>query len=177
MSDFAIIDWILGFLILLMILHGFIKGFVEELFSWAALVLAAWAAFLLYPAGGALIRQNIMQDVRVVPELLAFIVIFVVIIVLIKLVEGLLKSVITGANLGGLNKFFGAIFGLVEGIAITALVLFVLSVQPLFDASNLIGESFFAELLLPFFTIFLDRGTDAVDVDTALLVLSGGFNV
>ena len=153
MSDIATIDWILGFLVLLMIIHGYIKGFVEELFSWAALVLSIWAAVLLYPAGGAFIRKSIMQNVRVVPELLAFIAIFFLIMLSIKLLERVLKDVIMGANLGGVNKGLGAVFGLIEGFALATLILFVLSVQPLFDASKLIGESIFAGLLLPLLVI------------------------
>ena len=177
MSGVSIIDWVLGSLILLMVIHGFIKGFVEELFSWAALVLAIWVAFLLYPAGGAFIRQSMMEQVRVVPELLAFIAIFLIIMVCIKLLERVLKNVIEGANLGGVNKIFGALFGLVEGAAITALILFVLSVQPLFDADAILTGSFFADLILPVVTIILDRGNDTIYVETALFILPGFFNV
>jgi membrane protein required for colicin V production len=175
MTVFSVIDWVLGGLILLMIVHGFIKGFVEELFSWAALVLAIWVAFLLYPAGGAYIRRSVMEEVRIVPDLLAFIAIFIIIMISIKLLERILKNVIEGANLGAVNKFFGAVFGFVEGIALTSLILFVLSVQPLFDASAIIEGSIFAEFLLPIISNLLDRGKDTVDITFS--ALAGGFDV
>ena len=170
MSNFQVIDIIFVSLILLMVVHGLIKGFVEELFSWAALVLSIWAAVLLFPSGGEFIRQRFLQNVRVVPELLAFVAIFLLIMLVIKLLERILRDVIAGANLGTVNKFLGAIFGLIEGFAFTTLILFVLSVQPLFDASKLMGESIFAQFLLPLIRIPLERGQEAVN--TALLVLS-----
>ena len=170
MSVIQAIDWVFISLILLMMIHGYIKGFIGELFSWAALALSLWAAVLLFPAGGALIRTRIMANVRVVPELLAFVAIFILIMLVIKFLEHILRDVIEGANLGTVNRVFGAAFGIVEGLAFAALISFVLSVQPLFNASNLIRESFFSQLLLPLINIPLNRGRDIVD--TALVILS-----
>jgi membrane protein required for colicin V production len=90
-----------------------------------------------------------MQNVRIVPEILAFIAIFILIMLCIKLLERILKDVVEGANLGILNKILGAIFGLAEGFAIITLIVFVLNVQPLFDASRILEDSILAELLLP----------------------------
>ena len=153
MIDFAVIDWIFISLILLMLIHGYVKGFIRELFSWAALILAIWASVLLYPAGGAYIRTMIMENVRVVPELLAFIAIFLIIMLCVKILERIFANIIEGARLGGLNRILGAVFGLVEGIAITALIIFILGVQPLFDATDIIINSYFAQLLLPLIVI------------------------
>ena len=163
MSNLPVIDYIFIFLVLLMIVHGFIKGFVEELFSWAVLILAVWAAVLLNSAAGAFIRQRTMQNVRVVPEVLGFIAIFVLVMIVIKFLEKILKDVIAGANLGTVNKILGAVFGLVEGFAFTALITFVLAAQPLFDPSKILGDSIFAQFMLPFIRIPAGRGQDVVD--------------
>ena len=152
MSNLPVIDLVFIALIILMVVHGYLKGFVEELFSWATIVLAIWMAVLFYSAGGAFIRTKIMANVRVVPEVLAFVAIFVIVTAVLKLLEHLLKDVIKGSNLGSANKVLGGVFGAIEGLAITTLIIFVLRVQPLFDASNIIGESIFAEFLLPFTT-------------------------
>jgi membrane protein required for colicin V production len=169
MSNLPVIDYIFIFLILLMVIHGYVKGFIEELFSFSALILAIWAAVLLNSAGGAFIRDRFMQNVRVVPELLAFAAILLLVLIVIKLLERVLKDVIAGANLGAVNKILGCLFGLVEGVAFTALIIFVLTVQPLFDASKFLGESIFVQYLLPFIRIPLERGKDIID--TVLLVL------
>lgn len=150
-------------LVALMVIHGFVKGFVEELFSWAAMVLSIWAAVLLFPAGAALIREKFMPNVRIVPEIFAFIIIFLVVMLFIKLLERLLRDVITGANLGSLNKLLGVLFGMVEGFAFIALIIFVLRVQPLFDAAKLLEGSVIARFLSPLFKILPERGQELMN--------------
>ena len=169
MSSFPVIDLVFVILIVLMVLHGYAKGFISELFSWATLVLAIWAAVLLYHAGGTYIRSKAMQNVRYVPEILAFLAIFCIITMIMKMLEKVLKDVINSAKLGGANKFLGLIFGFIEGIALTALILFVLTVQPLFDASKILGDSIFAQILLDFIKIPLNRGRGGVNAVQLIL--------
>jgi len=171
MSNIPVIDMIFFVLIILMIVHGYVKGFIEELFSWAALVLALGTAVFLYSAGAEFIRRRAFQNVRYVAEVIAFVVIFLVVMLLIKMLEHVLKDVIVGAKLGGVNKLLGAIFGLIEGVALTALILFVLAVQPLFNPAKVIGDSFFAQLLLPLIQIPLSRGREIINA--ALLIMPG----
>jgi len=170
MSNIPVIDMIFLILIVLMVIRGYLKGFIEEIFSWAALVLAIWVAVLLHSPGADLIRSRIMENVEYVPEILAFVAIFVVVMLLLKMLEHILKDVIMGAKLGGANKFLGAIFGLVEGLTLVALILFVLAIQPLFDATNIIVNSIFAQILLPIIRIPFERGTGVVE--TAYFFLS-----
>ena len=164
MTDLTVIDYVFAGLILLMVVHGYIKGFVAELFSWAAMILAIWASVLLNKTGAAFIRERFMQNVRVVPEILSFAAVFVLVIIVVKLLERILEDVISGANLGAVDKILGAVFGLVEGFAFTVLIIFVLSVQPLFNASGLLEESIFVRYLFPIIKIPLEKGRDAVNV-------------
>ena len=164
-----VMDVIFTILIGLLIIHGFIKGLVEALFSWACLILGVWVAVLLFPAGGAFIRERFALNVRVLPELLAFIAIFLLIVVCVKLLERLLKTVIEGARLGTLNKILGALFGVVEGFALSLIIIFVFIVQPLFDASALIENSLIAQTLLPLLRFLPDRAQGIVE--TFFLVL------
>lgn len=172
MSNLPVIDLVFAILIVLMVIHGYVKGFVEEFFSWASLVLAILAAVFLHPAGAAFIRKSIMQNVKYVPEILAFIGIFFVVTLFIKMLERVLKDVVKGARLGGVNKFLGLFFGLLEGFALVALILFVLSVQPVFDVSKILGNSIFADIMLPHFNkIPLNKGKEII---TTTLVFPPG---
>ena len=165
MGNFHLIDIIFIILTLLMIVHGYIRGFITELFSWASLAVAILVAFFLHPNIALFIRGSFMPDVRYVPELLAFLGVFVIALVICKLLELILKNVVTGASLGGLNKLLGAIFGFIEGVAIAALILFVLNVQPFFDVSSIMNESIFAEILLPAINrIPLEMGRDVQNI-------------
>ena len=149
MGNLPVIDYVFISLILLMLIHGYIKGLIEELFSWAALVLAIWVAVFLNSAAAAFVREKWIPNIRVIPEIVAFIAVFLIVMIVVKLLEKVLKDVIEGANLGTANKVLGAVFGLIEGLAFTLLIVFVLSVQPLFDPSKILGDSVFASFLLP----------------------------
>ena len=169
MSNVPVIDLVFLILVILMVIRGHVKGFITEFFSWVALVLSIWAAVLFHPAGAEFIRGKVMKNVEHIPEVLAFVGIFAIIMLLVKMIEHILKDVILGAKLGGANRFLGAVFGLVEGLTLTALLLFLLSIQPLFDASNIIVNSNFARILLPIIRIPLEQGAGMVK--TALLLL------
>ena len=169
MSNIPVIDMIFLILIVLMVIRVYFRGFIVEVFSWATLIVSIWGAVLLHSAGAAIIRNRIMQNVEFIPEVIAFGAVFIVIMLFFKMLEHILKDVVTGAKLGGVNKFLGAIFGLVEGLTLVALILFVLTIQPLFDATNIILNSIFAEILLPIIRIPFDRGVGIAD--TVLLLI------
>ena len=169
MSNIPVIDMIILILIALMVIRGYVRGFLTEVFTWASLLLSLWAAVLLHPAGAEFIRGRIMENVDLIPEIMAFIAIFLIVMVLVKMLEHILRDVIMGARLGGANKTLGAVFGLVEGLTLTALLLFVLSIQPLFDASSVIEGSTFAQILLPIIRVPIERGVDIINTAQMLL--------
>ena len=161
MSDFQTIDIVFIVLTALMVIHGFVRGFIAELFSWASLAVGVLAAVFLHPPVAGFIRESFMPEVAYLPEILSFVLIFLAGLVVCKLLESVFRNVITGANLGGLDKFLGAVFGFAEGIAISGLILFVLSVQPFFEVDSIIRDSFFARMLLPhIYRLPLELGID-----------------
>ena len=160
MSDISTIDIVFLVLIALMAIRGYLKGFIAEFFSWASLIVSIWAAVLLHSAGAEFIRGRIMEEVELIPEIMAFAGIFIIVMLLSKALEHVLKDIVMGARLGGANRLLGAILGLVEGLTLTALILFVLSVQPLFDALYIIEGSTFAQILLPILIVPIEQGVD-----------------
>jgi membrane protein required for colicin V production len=152
MKNLAIIDVIFLVLVLLLVLRCAIKGFVAEFFAMASVVLGVLAGFFFYRGGAAFIRTKIFSHVRVLPELLAFLAIFVIVFLALKILEKILNDIIQGIHLSSLDHFLGIVFGLVEGIALVALVLFVfllLGEMRILDPSAVLGDSVFAEILLP----------------------------
>jgi membrane protein required for colicin V production len=149
MSNIAFIDLVFLVVLGIFAIRGYVRGFVTELFSWAALAVGIIAAVFLYQNGAAFIRDKIALKAKYIPEILAFVAIFLIVFILFKMIEKVLKDIITGVKINGVDKLLGVIFGVVEGIAVIALALFVLSVQPLFSPDRILSESFFAELILP----------------------------
>jgi membrane protein required for colicin V production len=152
MDAVPVIDIVFGVIIVLFVVRCTIRGFIAEVLTMAAWVLGILAAVLFFEEGAALIRTSLLpslRDVQALPEIMAFVGIFVILFIIFKIIAGILKGIIEGIKLGGLDRFLGMVFGLIEGAAVVGLLLFIISIQPVFNASSLLRNSFFARLLLP----------------------------
>jgi len=127
----------------------YLKGFISELLSMAAFVLGLLASLFFYKNGAVFIRDKFLPNVKVIPEILAFIALFIIVSLIIKIIEKLLKDIIEGFRLRGVDHFLGIIFGFLEGVVVISLILFLFKIQPLFNPSALLDNSFFAKILLP----------------------------
>jgi membrane protein required for colicin V production len=146
---FSFIDFIFVGLIGLFMIRCYLKGFVSELLSMAGIVLGILAALFLHKNGGVFIKKHFMPEVDVIPEIAAFIILFIFVFLIVKLLERMLVNIIDEVSLTNADSYLGIIFGLAEGVAVVSFILFVLKIQPLFDASALLQDSFFAGFLLP----------------------------
>jgi membrane protein required for colicin V production len=147
---FEVIDVIFVTLILLIVIRCMLRGFIKEVMTMASVVLGLGTAFFLFKPGGAFIRDRYMPEMQFLPEILGFIGIFFIVFLAVKILEYILRDIIIRINLGGLDRVLGFFFGLLEGVALVSLVLFVLSMQPLFDPEPILGKSLFAQYLLPY---------------------------
>ena len=129
-------------------LRGFLKGFSGELLSIASFALALIAAFFLFTSVGSFIRSHYLQMV-LLPEILGFLAVFLVVSIAGKILQKIIKDIVERIGLKGLDKALGLILGFAEGFALIVLVLFLVKIQPFFDASGLLGNSLFARILLP----------------------------
>ena len=150
--NFAVIDIVFIALIVIFTLRCALKGFVSELMSMASVVLGLLAALYFYKKGGEFIRIKFMPGLNIIPEIIAFIALFLIVFITVKILEAMLKEIIEGVRLGSADRFLGILFGLVEGIIVVSLVLFLFSVQPLFDYRPILEKSLFAKILMPFIT-------------------------
>jgi membrane protein required for colicin V production len=152
MNGIAVIDIVFAVLALLLTVRCALRGFIGELLSMASVALGLLAALFFYKNGGAYIRTKFMPDIKILPEVLAFIALFLIVFVLIKILARILRDIIEGFKLGGVDRFLGIVFGLVEGLVVISLILVVLTIQPLFDPKPVLQKSIFAEILLPLIT-------------------------
>ncbi|MDR0877764.1 MAG: CvpA family protein [Treponema sp.] len=149
MQQIAVIDIIFAVLIFILVIRCAMKGLIGEVISMAAVVLGFMTALLLCSNGGIYLREKFMPDMRILSEILAFIALFLIVFLFIKIVGSILKGIIEGIHLGGVDHFLGIAFGLLEGLVVVGLILFVFSIQPLFDSQKILEQSIFARLLLP----------------------------
>ncbi|MCL2809157.1 MAG: CvpA family protein [Treponema sp.] len=149
---FSVIDIVFVALIGLLMIRCYLKGFVSELLSMAGIVFGLFASLYFYKNGGQFIREKFLPESEIIPEIIAFVLLFIIVCSIIKLLEKILLNIIDQISLTGADSFIGIIFGFAEGIVVVSLILFLLKIQPLFDSSELLDNSFFARLLLPFIT-------------------------
>ena len=90
-----------------------------------------------------------MPETKAIPEVIAFAALFLFVYIVIKIIERMLDDIIEGAELGTVDQIAGIFFGLLEGVAVVSLALFLLKIQPLFNPDSLLQESFFAKTILP----------------------------
>ncbi|MCL2804723.1 MAG: CvpA family protein [Treponema sp.] len=148
----SVLDVVFILLIILFVIRCFIKGFISELLTMAAFILGLLASLFFYKNGAEFLRETFWPGLSTIPEVIAFVALFLIVFIIVKILEIILKGIINGIKLGGADKFLGIIFGFAEGIAVVSLILFVLRIQPLFDASAILEGSFFAKMLLPLIT-------------------------
>ena len=150
--SFNILDIIFISVITLFIVRCYVKGFASEFLSMAAIVLATLAAIFFYKNGGNFVRARFWPELKTIPEVAAFAGLFLIVFIIVKMIEMMVKGIIEKIEVSSGDRAFGIVFGLLEGIAIVSLVLFLLKAQPLFDSSSLLSESFFARIMLPLIT-------------------------
>jgi membrane protein required for colicin V production len=145
----AVIDIVFLGLIALLIIRSGLRGFIKEIMSMAGVGLGLLAAVLFYRQGAAFVRTKILEDVKALPELIAFVSLLAIVFIAIKILENVLKDIVARINMGGLDHALGLAVGLLEGLVMVRLLLFVLDIQPLFDAGSLLENSVIAKILDP----------------------------
>ncbi|MDR0910604.1 MAG: CvpA family protein [Spirochaetaceae bacterium] len=152
---FEIIDIVFAALSLALAIRGAFRGLIEELSSMAALVLGVIAGLAFRAQLGAFILARWEKlDSRLIwlPDVLAFLGILVAVFLVIKLIGLLLKNISKRIMLSDLDKILGFAFGLIEGLTLSGLILFILqmlSVSAIPALSSVMEGSLFAKFLLP----------------------------
>jgi membrane protein required for colicin V production len=118
--------------------RGVKKGIIMEVFSILALILAVIGAFKLLDFGIVWLTQSFGKPHPFIP-FLSFILIFIGIILGINVLGRMTKGLVRMTLLGWVDKFFGAIIGLVKWTFGLSLILWILdSFVP--DLSQKISE-------------------------------------
>lgn len=141
------IDIICYILIAVMLMRGFFRGFIQEILSIAALILGLIGARLLVsPVANLLVtRFGVTQWA----PLIAFLILFLAIYLLVKIFEKGLVKILLSLRLQKLDAVLGLFLGFAEGVIVVTVLLFVLQIQPVFDLSDHIRQSWIAEKIAP----------------------------
>ena len=128
---------------------GFRKGFVMEIVSILAFILAVIGAFKLLQVGMEFIQENFQLSGKLLPYL-TFIIIFIAIIILTNLVGKSVKKMLDMTLLGSFDNLAGAIVGLFKwafGISVLIWIFNYFQINPIVKYSE---DSFVYPLVLSF---------------------------
>ena len=123
------------------------RGFIRETLSTGALIAALWGA-ILFSRGLTELLERFLAASRW-NVAISFLALFALIYLVFKMAENLVQRAVERINLVNLDRALGFVLGVVEGVAIIVVMLFVLSVQPFFSPEELLAESFVAGVLSP----------------------------
>jgi len=116
------IDIILGFLLIVAAIRGFMKGFIYEVASLTALILGVWGGIHLSYYIAGFIEKTFNWH----PEylgLLSFFITFLLIVIVIHLTGMALSKVAEAIALGFLNHTAGLLFGVIKAAFILSILL------------------------------------------------------
>ena len=119
------LDFIFGLILVLLLIRGLYNGFIREIASIVGLFIGFFLANRLHTAVVPL-AQRFIED-----ESYALIVSYIVVLgatfFVVLLVLAILRNILRMAMLGGLDRFAGALMGLVKGTVLCAIILMVLT--------------------------------------------------
>jgi membrane protein required for colicin V production len=147
--SFSALDIAFAALILLLSLRSFLRGFITELMSMASAALGLLAAFLFHKPGADFVAEKWFPDSPVLSDIIAVIALFIIVFAAVKILEIILNDIISAVDLGGIDRFLGFVFGIAEGALLVTLLVWLISIQPLFDPEPLLETSVIARILRP----------------------------
>ena len=118
------LDWTFFAIVAISMVAATIRGFFRELISLASLVIAVVVAVAAYPRA-ALWFEDLTKSHEIALGL-GFLTLFVGILLLGSFVSLLVRKLVKTAGIEWFDRFLGAVFGLVVGVLVDCVLLFVL---------------------------------------------------
>lgn len=151
----SIIDIIIVVPLVVGAISGFRKGFIMEIVSLLALILAVIGGFHFLHWGISMLQEHFDLSGRFVP-FLSFVLIFVVIVILVNAVGKVLKKIMQMAFLGGLDKAAGALLGALKWLFFLSLIIWAFQVFGVQIPEHLREKSIFYSYVVGVAPAFVD---------------------
>lgn len=146
-----VLDWIFTAVVVVLALRCFVRGFIHEILSAAAVVVGIMAGLLFANTVNRYLLQKI--GLNALPYqaqyAIAFVLCFLVGFLIMKLIERMLREGLEAGNLDFIDRLLGLAAGVLEGFVVAALFIVILKLQPLLDVKDLLEGSIYVRLLAP----------------------------
>ena len=132
-------DIVSSIIILILAVRATFRGFIDEFLSIASILLGL-AVAAIFTGKAAVLVDTYVKSTFWSP-IIAFLVLFLIVYILVKIFENALYSLSEKVHLEKLDQSLGFFLGLLEGAIVVILIVFILEIQPFFDASSLFKGS------------------------------------
>ena len=150
----SLIDIIFILIILIASLRGAYVGMIAEIVSLASLFISLLLAAVFYGDGAEWIQDR--SSLNDIAYIIAFAGIFLVCFIVFKILQKGIVKLVDDSAMEGMDKILGFFFGILEGILIIFLVVYLINFQTFFDISGIVKGS----ELIP----YMERFLPALDV-------------
>ena len=123
------IDYVIIGIIALSAIISIVRGFVKEVLSLVAWILALWVALTFSPQFSVLLSDYISTPS--ISLFTAFSGLFIVTLILSALVNNLIAAIVVKTGLSGTYRMLGVLFGLLRGVAIVTLLVLLAAATPM----------------------------------------------
>ncbi|MEI7498970.1 MAG: CvpA family protein [Bacteroidota bacterium] len=124
------IDYIIIILAALFVINGYRKGMIISLATLVALFLGIYAAVYFSNFLDATLMEHLRPSRKWLP-ILSFSITFILVVISVMVVAKLMEKLIDVVGLGFFNHLGGAVLGLVKGVILISILLFiVINVDP-----------------------------------------------
>ena len=148
---------------------GFKKGFILEIITLLALILAVIGGFHFLHWGMSMLTDNFQLSGRFLP-FLAFILIFVGIIAIVNAIGQALKKIIPMAFLGGIDRIAGSVLGAIKFVFLFSILIWVFQIFGVEMPQHLQDDSFLysyvvalAPATVEIFSFIIPASSDLMD--------------
>jgi len=124
-----VLDIVFGILILFLALKGLQKGFLASLIQLLGLVVIVFTI----AKAGQFVKLIVIDQLGwsdLVATIASYILIALIILIMIKIIIFLINRMVEFLKLKGLNKFLGALFGVINGLLLVAAIIIITDVLP-----------------------------------------------
>jgi membrane protein required for colicin V production len=158
----APVDIFFIILVVVAAIRGYFRGFITEVFSVAAPVLAVLGGLLLSKPLSLLIAPLAKEAGSLGTQIISFLIIFIVIYLVLFLLRKMFHHLIEDLHLVGADRALGVILGVLEGLTVAFVIAIILIVIPLDVTRHLMAGSLFRSLITPFLPELLNQKMTAL---------------
>lgn len=152
------VDWVLLAVIVVSTLISLIRGFIREVLSLVAWVLAFWVAITFAEPISPML--SFLSESDMVRTVAAFISLFLVTLIAAALVNYLIGMLVDKTGLTGTDRAVGMLFGLARGVALVTVAL-VLGIVAGLQGQEWWQQSWVIELMQPLADWLVVRASEA----------------